>query len=201
MSGPPQTLPTADEVSAASSVTILDASGNQLPLGTLFRNEKGGKAVVIFIRHFLCGLCQDYVSFLSHKLSPSFLAAANIKLSIVGCGDHKFIENYRKQLDCPFEIYADPTKKAYEALGMTHRTLDLGDKAPEYARGGMVSNVVGSIASAFKMGRFTSAGDIKQLGGEFVFERGQVVWCHRMANTRDHAPFSELAQAMGVNAQ
>lgn len=71
------------------------------------------------------------------------------------------------------------------------------------------------------MGRFTSAGDIKQLGGEFVFERGQVVWCHRMAvrrvyllsagssltpsrvvqNTRDHAPFSELAQAMGVDAQ
>ncbi|BGO94082.1 hypothetical protein NBRC10512_003715 [Rhodotorula toruloides] len=187
MSGPSQTLPTADEVSAASSVTILDSSGNELPLSTLFQNEKGGKA--------------DYVSFLSHKLAPSSLAASNIKLSIVGCGDHKFIENYRKQLDCPFEIYADPSKKAYEALGMTHRTLDLGDKAPEYAKGGMVSNVVGSIASAFKMGRFTSAGDIKQLGGEFVFERGQVVWCHRMANTRDHAPFSELSQAMGINAQ
>ncbi|BGP02705.1 hypothetical protein NBRC10513v2_003800 [Rhodotorula toruloides] len=201
MSGPPQTLPTADEVSAASSVTILDASGHELPLGTLFQNEKGGMAVVIFIRHFLCGLCQDYISFLSHKLSPSSLAASNIKLSIVGCGDYKFIENYRKQLDCPFEIYADPCKKAYEALGMTHRTLDLGDKAPEYAKRGMVSNVVGSIASAFKMGRFTSAGDIKQLGGEFVFERGQVVWCHRMANTRDHAPFSELSQAMRINAQ
>lgn len=57
MSGPSQTLPTADEVSAASSVTILDSSGNELPLSTLFQNEKGGKAVVIFIRHFLCGLC------------------------------------------------------------------------------------------------------------------------------------------------
>lgn len=145
---------------------------------------------------------QDYVSFLSHKLSPSSLAAANVKISIVGCGDHKFVDKYRQQLNCPFEIYADPSKKAYEALGMTHRTLDAGSKTPEYVRGGMVSNVVGSIAvrslsffasswcsanpayivqSAFKMGRFTSAGDIKQLGGEFVFERGQVVWCHRMA--------------------
>ena len=29
-------------------------------------------------------------------------------------------------------------------------------------------------------------GNIMQVGGEFLFEDGQVVWCHRMKNFRNH---------------
>lgn len=59
MSAPFNSPPTADEVSQAASISVFDAAGNEVPLGTLFQNEKGGKAVVIFIRHFLCGLCRS----------------------------------------------------------------------------------------------------------------------------------------------
>lgn len=29
-------------------------------------------------------------------------------------------------------------------------------------------------------------GNLMQIGGEFLFEEGEVVWCHRMRNMRDH---------------
>ena len=35
-------------------------------------------------------------------------------------------------------------------------------------------------------------GDFKQVGGEFLFEGGKVVWAHRMRNTRDHAEVDVL---------
>jgi len=103
------------------------------------------------------------------------------------------IKPYRESLGTPFEIYSDPTKDTYVsshcplqlslprligmtrmikvALGMTLRTLDMGQHNPEYQKNGMISNIFSSIARAFKIGSiFTKkAGDQKQLGGEFVF--------------------------------
>lgn len=52
----------------------------------------------------------------------------------------------------PFEIYADPTKETYVALGMTLRTLDMGNKQPEYQKSGIIGNIFNSIVKAFKIG-------------------------------------------------
>lgn len=142
--------------------------------------------------------CQDFLSYLTSKITPEVLAQHNLKLSIVGCGDWELIKPYRENLATPFDIYADPTKETYVALGMTLRTLDMGGKTPEYQKSGMIGNIFGSIVKAFKIGgifgsvslslrlsksRSTesescittsnffrkNAGDQKQLGGEFVF--------------------------------
>lgn len=55
------------------------------------------------------------------------------------------IEPYRNHLACPFEIYSGESKRAYEVLGMTKRTYDLGDATPEYQKRGMGSTVWTSI--------------------------------------------------------
>lgn len=44
-------------------------------------------------------------------------------------------------------------------------------------------------------------GDFKQIGGEFLFESGEVKWCHRMENTRDHAELEVLREVLGVEEE
>ena len=44
-------------------------------------------------------------------------------------------------------------------------------------------------------------GDYWQVGGEFLFENGQVTWCHRMKNTRDHAALSDLRKKLGLDEE
>ena len=87
----------------------------------------------------------DYLSFLSAHLPPSLLAEHSTKLVVIGCGSPSFITPYRTRLEFPFDVYADPDKKLYHAMGMTRRTLEMGDKAPEYLKSGMLGNVFGSI--------------------------------------------------------
>ncbi|GAA6027231.1 hypothetical protein JCM8097_002507 [Rhodosporidiobolus ruineniae] len=195
------TPPTAQELATAADLPVLAADGTSRPLGQLMDNVRG-RAVVIFIRHFYCGLCQDYLSYLSTHISPSALSSSNVKLSIVGCGDASLIQPYKDSLGLPaeFEVFADPTKKTYEALGMTLRTLEMGKETPYYQRAGVIGNALQSILSAFKLRKLTtSPGDLKQLGGEFVFGPGrEPLYTHRMENTRGHAPLNELLQAAGL---
>jgi hypothetical protein len=78
---------------------------------------------------------------------------------------------YAAETSCPYPIYADPTKKLYDALGMM-RTLNLGER-PEYQRRElwtiMAASFVQSIKS-MKGGLLLKGGDYQQVGGEFLFE-------------------------------
>jgi len=41
-------------------------------------------------------------------------------------------------------------------------------------------------------------GDYKQNGGEYLFEDGELKWCHRMKTTSDHAEIKELKEVLGL---
>ena len=78
---------------------------------------------------------------------------------------------YQTETSCPFPIYADPTKALYDSLGML-RTLNMGGR-PEYQRRGTLLGMVQSIGQGFKAltkGTALKAGDLQQVGGEFLFE-------------------------------
>jgi hypothetical protein len=78
---------------------------------------------------------------------------------------------YKQETSCPFPVYADPTKKLYDELGML-RTLNPGGR-PEYMRKSMMSAMVGSFVQSLKMmkgGKAFQGGDYQQVGGEFLFE-------------------------------
>jgi hypothetical protein len=42
-------------------------------------------------------------------------------------------------------------------------------------------------------------GNIFQIGGEFLFEEGEVVWCHRMKNYRNHAEVSVIRRMLELD--
>lgn len=108
---------------------------------------------------------------------------------------------YVENTGCPYPVYADPTRKLYDILGMT-KTLSLGNKTPEYMQKSLFSMVFRSFFQELRAGRnMLSGGDFWQVGGEFIFETGEVSWCHRMKNTRDHAEVSELRERLGLDGE
>jgi AhpC/TSA antioxidant enzyme len=103
---------------------------------------------------------------LSSKVDPAEVAAKDMQIAIIGCGDYPGIKNYAKECGCNFPIYADPTQKVYDTLGMI-RTLALGDKKPEYMSFGVFGGIVKGIMNGIKAGSHAfKGGDIKQVGGE-----------------------------------
>ena len=103
------------------------------------------------------------------------------------------------------------------------RTLSLGNKEPDYIRHSLAAGAFKSVFQGLKRignGDVLQAGDLKQVGGEFLFEfsprlqSGQirappklnnrsydgvaVTWCHRMRNTRDHTEVQELPKILGM---
>lgn len=100
------------------------------------------------------------------------------------------------------------------------RTLALGPR-PEYMRKSMLYSMTKSLIQGLKqikVGLAAKAGDLQQVGGEFLFEpvgdmtaspmvtpiledgeEKRVTWCHRMRNTRDHAEIPELREVLGFN--
>lgn len=156
--------------------------------------------MIIFVRHFLCGLCQDYLSALMAAMSPKSLAAAErtTSLIVIGCGQPEAIRDYAANTKCTFPIYADPDRRIYDALGMK-ASLDMGSRRPKYQSNNTVANAIKSIiqglssgANAFKGGNFA------QMGGEFLFDDNRVTWCYRMRNTRDHTEITELSEVLGI---
>jgi hypothetical protein len=78
---------------------------------------------------------------------------------------------YASATACPFPIYADPTKKLYDALGMM-RTLNLGAR-PDYQRRSVAVGILQSVRQGLSMlkgGKAFQGGDMQQVGGEFLFE-------------------------------
>ena len=145
-------------------------------------------------------MCQDFLRSLSTSISPADLSALSkpTSLIIVGCGEPALLKDYASHSSCSFPIYAEPTRKLYDELGMTS-TLSIGPTKPDYQSssfGGVVAKsfiqTVSAGTQAFKGGPFG------QVGGDFLFEDGEVVWCHRMRNTRDHTSIPELKRLLGL---
>jgi hypothetical protein len=130
---------------------------------------------------------------------------------------------YIEETTCPFPVYADPTKRLYNTLGMG-RTLNLGRNDPEYIRRSLITGMFQSVVQGVKRlaeGDAFRGGDMRQIGGEFIFEANlnhthgmantangnssdvdvKVTWCHRMRNTRDHAEIKVICRVLGLSRE
>ncbi|KAF2140620.1 uncharacterized protein K452DRAFT_252389 [Aplosporella prunicola CBS 121167] len=196
-----QDLPTQEDLDKCADLLVLDQNGESHSFKSIYSGEgQATRQMIIFVRHFFCGNCQEFLRTLSASITPEDLLAlpTPTSLSIIGCGRPELIPMYTAATNCPFPIFADPTTKLYTYLGMA-RTLSLGAKRPDYIKTNIVSTTVHSIIQGVKSGRgAVQGGDIKQVGGEFMFEDGQPTWTHRMKNTRDHAEIEELSRVLGL---
>ncbi|KAF2126719.1 hypothetical protein P153DRAFT_368781 [Dothidotthia symphoricarpi CBS 119687] len=194
-------IPTEKELSSVEDLHVLDAKGQSIPFKELYKGEGvAPRQLIIFIRHFFCGNCQEYLRTIASSITPDDLLALPTPtfITVIGCGRPELIQMYTEATSCPFPIYADPTRKLYDILGMT-RTYNLGAK-PEYIHTHMLINSVQSVFQSLGTGKNAlKGGDFKQVGGEFLFEDGECTWAHRMRNTRDHVEVHELRGLLGLD--
>lgn len=193
-------IPDAKTLSDASSLEVLDSSGNRVPFGSLFESEK---IVLVFIRHFFCGSCQDYVTQLS-TVRKEALEEARMKIVVIGCGDWQPIESYTELTEFKGPIYADPSRKLYTTLGMTLESLasaPAGEPKKSYISGGALALTFRSIwkGPVKNPALIGKQGNISQLGGDFVFGPGMTCsFANRMQHTEDHIEVPELMKTAGV---
>ncbi|KAJ2901747.1 Thioredoxin-like protein AAED1 [Zalerion maritima] len=167
-------LPSQDVIDKIGDYIVLDRHGKTHPFKSLYTGKNVARRVlVIFVRHFFCGNCQEYLRTLSAAITPDNLLNLPIStfIAVVGCGAPELIDTYAAQTNCPFPIYTDPTRKLYDELGMV-RTLSMGAK-PAYIRRSFAHTVVTGVVQGLKQvpkGLATKSGDQKQVGGEFMFE-------------------------------
>ena len=161
--------------------------------------------------------CQEYIRTLSAEL-PTTSLPVDASVVIIGCGAPSLIPSYVELTSCPYPIYADPSTQLYTLLGMT-RSLSLGRKDPAYIQHTLAAGIAKSIVQGLrrvKTGDVMRAGNMSVNGGEFLLQvtgRGRmasrpkdnndlelsVTFCHRMANTRDHAEVQELRRALHLS--
>uniref|UniRef100_A0A8D2F6Y2 Peroxiredoxin like 2C n=1 Tax=Theropithecus gelada TaxID=9565 RepID=A0A8D2F6Y2_THEGE len=110
-SGPNRGQPLA---TALAELRVLDTRRQRVPFGALFRERR---AVVVFVRHFLCYICKEYVEDLA-KIPESFLQEANVTLIVIGQSSYHHIEPFCKPTGYSHEIYVDPEREMYKRLGM-----------------------------------------------------------------------------------
>ncbi|KAF8577698.1 hypothetical protein K439DRAFT_1639490 [Ramaria rubella] len=199
----PNTSILESKLASAASLTVYDARGNAIRFGALWELEK---TVVVFIRHFFCGNCQQYITQLT-TVRPEALERAGTKVVIVGCGDWLLIDNYR-ELTCPtphplISYYADPTRTLYRALGLTTETLaptPKGERKRGYLTMGKLENTARSVMRAMRNPmHWGRQGNISQLGGEFIIGPSNACsFGHYMRHTEDHAEVADVFREAGV---
>lgn len=195
-----------------SSATSTPTKGNQQLTDNLDTLPR--RVLIIFVRHFLCGLCQEYLARLSAhpSFSNSNLAENNLCVAIIGCGSPSYIPSYRALNKVPKEwgIYTDPSAELYDTLGM-HRSLKMGDRRPVYIQRTMTGTMLRSIVQGVRRvpkGDVGRAGGWAVNGGEFLFEESRIGdndgwhlrWSHRMENSRDHTEVEDLIAVMGFTS-
>ncbi|KAF9223705.1 hypothetical protein BS17DRAFT_781090 [Gyrodon lividus] len=196
-------LPTPRQLMDAASCLVIAENGLRVPFGELFRDQK---TIVIFVRHFWCPLCQDYMFSVASNVHLKLLKQADINLVVIGNGSYNMIKSYRQIFRTAFTFYTDPSLRLHKALGMTLRTLEPKSqrKRGGYVRHGHVSGIAMVFKNALRVGMpvWEKGGDPTQLGGEFILGPGATAsYAHRMPNARSHAPIMHVLAAAGLGVQ
>ena len=188
-------------LAAVQEIPIYDAEGTSRPFGSLYdpMTATHQRQLVIFVRHIYCGACQAYLKALTDGISMQEYFSMPIPTSIVviGCGKPDLIPHYKKfSGNPPFPMFADPSRLLFKKLGMKI-SLDPGKERPEYMRdistlawiNGQGKTIKRSLKDPHGIRKrdVFRGGNPMQIGGEFLFEDGQVIWCSRMTHYRNHA--------------
>ncbi|KIM32199.1 hypothetical protein M408DRAFT_215331 [Serendipita vermifera MAFF 305830] len=198
MSAPPSVTLDHDTLQKAAEIQVWSEDGQSVTFGSLFEKQK---TIVVFIRHFLCGLCKAYVEELG-KIPKDSLDAAGTRIVVVGCGDWSVIKSYKESSNAyPYEVYAEPTRDLHRILGLgSSMKGPTGDEPRRSYAPSVVTTVIASIRYGLShITNVTKAGNFSQLGGDFVLGPGlNVTYAWRMRNPQDHVEVADLMHQAGV---
>jgi hypothetical protein len=146
-------IPSQDELIKASTITVRDETGKKIEFGRLVSGSEEKQYVVVFIRHWYCPLCAQYMESIIRSIDQEALDRARVELIVIGNGSYKMLPGYTKAIGCPFRMYTDSKLKLYRALGMSRQTGDAGaeeDKG-DYIKLTMMEGTWGVAKRATKM--------------------------------------------------
>uniref|UniRef100_A0A5F8H852 Peroxiredoxin like 2C n=1 Tax=Monodelphis domestica TaxID=13616 RepID=A0A5F8H852_MONDO len=154
-------VPLAEDV---AELSVQDASGKGIPFGELFRERR---AIVVFVRHFLCYTCKEYVEDLA-KIPKSFLQDANVTLIVIGQSSFQHIEPFCKLTRYSHEIYVDTERKIYRKLGMNKGEGIASSEQSPHVKSNLLSGSIQSLWRAVTGPAFDFQGDPAQQGGTLI---------------------------------
>ncbi|XP_015704808.1 peroxiredoxin-like 2C isoform X3 [Coturnix japonica] len=165
------------ELREAAHCLVVDADGRRIPFGALYRRQK---AVVVFVRNFLCYTCKEYVEDLA-KVPRSYLQPF---CSLTGY---------------THEMYVDPQREIYKMLGMRRgEGNDVSVQSP-HVKSSMLLGSIRSMWRAMTGPAFDFQGDPAQQGGTLILGPGnEVHFLHHDRNRMDHVPINSVLQMAGV---
>lgn len=199
-------LPSAETLREAGHLRVKNEGGIEVDFNTLYTVSNAQKRqFIIFIRHFFCGACEEYIKAISRTLTPEKIAAASTSISIIGCGGSDLIADYRKRNDISFPVYADLSLELFDKLGMPKSSAPISEgwnaKQPDYHSRSFFDIVWRSTYNALSSGpKAIRGGPPGQNGGALLFESGELKICHRMRTTSDYLQIGELQELLDIVA-
>ncbi|XP_077822622.1 peroxiredoxin-like 2C isoform X3 [Macaca mulatta] len=168
-SGPDRGQPLA---AAVAELPVLDARGQRVPFGALFRERR---AVVVFVRE------------------------ANVTLIVIGQSSYHHIEPFCRLTGYSHEIYVDPEREIYKRLGMKRGEEIASSGQSPHVKSNLLSGSLQSLWRAVTGPLFDFQGDPAQQGGILILGPGNNIhFIHRDRNRLDHKPINSVLQLVGV---
>uniref|UniRef100_A0A8C9LGE0 Peroxiredoxin like 2C n=1 Tax=Pavo cristatus TaxID=9049 RepID=A0A8C9LGE0_PAVCR len=157
--------PEPAELREAAHCLVVDADGRRIPFGALYRRQK---AVVVFVRNFLCYTCKEYVEDLA-KVPRSYLQVGATPLYVL-CSQTPFcsLTGYTH------EMYVDPQREIYKMLGMKRGEGNGISVQSPHVKSSMFLGSIRSMWRAMTGPAFDFQGDPAQQGGTLILGPGDL---------------------------
>uniref|UniRef100_A0A8C8RUL2 Peroxiredoxin like 2C n=1 Tax=Pelusios castaneus TaxID=367368 RepID=A0A8C8RUL2_9SAUR len=183
------------ELRDAARRLVVAADGQGIPFGALYREHR---AIVVFVRHFLCYTCKEYVEDLA-KIPKNLLQDAKVRLIVIGQSSYHHIKPFCSLTGYPHEIYVDPEREIYKILGMKRGEVATTSVQSPHVKSNLLSGSIRSLWRAMTGPAFDFQGDPAQQGGTLILGPGSKVhFLHLDKNRLDHAPINTVLQLAGV---
>ncbi|XP_072271109.1 peroxiredoxin-like 2C [Pyxicephalus adspersus] len=183
------------DLELAASCLLKDKNGRSCELRDLYRDKK---AIIVFVRNFLCYICKEYVEDLA-KVPKSFLQKADVRLVVIGQSSYLHIQKFCSITGYPHEIYVDNDREVYSKLGMKRGETSTSSAGSPHVKSNFITGSIKSLWRAMTSPAFDFQGDPAQQGGALIVGPGnRVHFLHRDMNRYDHVPISSLLRYAGV---
>ncbi|XP_016112753.1 thioredoxin-like protein AAED1 [Sinocyclocheilus grahami] len=183
-------------ISDLSDCLIFDRHGLSKTFNSLFQHNK---AIIVFVRNFLCYTCKEYVEDLG-KIPQQMLQESNVRLVVIGQSSWCHIEAFCSLTGYSHEIYVDPERQIYKKLGMRRgETYMETPCSSPHVKSGVLLGSLRSLWRAVTSPVFDFQGDPLQQGGALIAGPApEVHFAHFDMNRLDHMPINWLLQLAGL---
>jgi hypothetical protein len=86
-----------------------------------------------------------------------------------------------------------------QEIEQRNQEMEEFEKMEKQSAGSMTDSLFKEEKLSLRKRDIVKGGNPLQIGGEFLFEEGEVVWCHRMKNYRNHAEVAAIRQILELD--